>query len=303
VEVINGSLIFTWLGSNTQGHKKPIIFLSHMDVVRANGKGWMVPAFSGEVVEGRIYGRGTQDTKCSGAALLETFEYLLVNGYSFEETFVLAFGHDEEVGGKEGAAKIVEHLEAQGIKPLMILDEGGFIGDGFVPNLEELIAFVGVCEKGKMVVKLSVQADGGHAGMPKPVSASFILRTALISLEENPMKPLISKPVEGFLDDIKSKLQPCVPRSVRLFTELVLKRSLTVFLKPQKPFWTAGSFPDKQFRKYLIISPRLLVMREYRLNWWKAGKLMKFLLSTTRHINVWLKLSKNSLVCQPWREL
>jgi hypothetical protein len=51
-------------------------------------------------------GRGALDVKVSVVGLLEAAAALLESGYSPRRTLLLAFGHDEEVGGTAGAARI-----------------------------------------------------------------------------------------------------------------------------------------------------------------------------------------------------
>ncbi|MBQ8144515.1 MAG: M20/M25/M40 family metallo-hydrolase, partial [Butyricicoccus sp.] len=60
--VFNGSLLFRWKG---RGDREPILLMSHHDVVEANGT-WQHEPFSGDIDEaGRVWGRGTVDTKAS----------------------------------------------------------------------------------------------------------------------------------------------------------------------------------------------------------------------------------------------
>src|SRR5215203_3983506 len=54
------------------GSKKPIILLSHTDVVTADASSWSVDPFSGEIRQGSIYGRGAIDMKSVGLVQLMT---------------------------------------------------------------------------------------------------------------------------------------------------------------------------------------------------------------------------------------
>ena len=58
-------------------------------------------------------------------AALKSVEMLLAEGYKPERTILLGCGQDEEVGGKEGAAKIVQFLQEKDIRLAAMLDEGG----------------------------------------------------------------------------------------------------------------------------------------------------------------------------------
>lgn len=58
---IDGNLLFYWKGKNSE---KPILLMSHQDVVPAEGE-WVHAPFSGDIAEGKVWGRGASDTKCS----------------------------------------------------------------------------------------------------------------------------------------------------------------------------------------------------------------------------------------------
>ena len=58
---INGSLLYHWKGKED---KYPVVLMGHQDVVPVSGE-WSKPPFSGEISEGRVWGRGSVDTKCS----------------------------------------------------------------------------------------------------------------------------------------------------------------------------------------------------------------------------------------------
>ena len=59
----------------------------------------------------------------------------------------MAFGHDEEVGGKQGAGfiarKLEESLNKENEKLSFILDEGMFVMDGVFPGVSDPVAYVG----------------------------------------------------------------------------------------------------------------------------------------------------------------
>ena len=59
--VLNGTLLYLWKGSDPT--LLPILFMGHQDVVPATDEGWSVPAYSGAVKDGCLYGRGTLDCK------------------------------------------------------------------------------------------------------------------------------------------------------------------------------------------------------------------------------------------------
>ncbi len=194
------SLLYKWQG--TDKNKKPILFTAHMDVVpieEGTEKDWCEAPFSGQVKDGFVWGRGTLDTKITMIGILEAVEVLLEKGHKPAGDVYLAFGHDEEVGGKEGASKIAEYLEAQGLEFDYVLDEGGAIVEGSVPGVNKPIALVGVGEKGFANIQVCVKAEGGHASMP-PKHTSLGYAAQIINNLEKHQRPLkLSKPIEQFL--------------------------------------------------------------------------------------------------------
>ena len=79
-------------------------------------------------------GRGTIDDKQCVLGHMEAIEDLLAMGYGPpERTVYLCFGHDEEIGGRKGAAAIAALLKRRGVRCDFLLDEGLFIIDGVFP--------------------------------------------------------------------------------------------------------------------------------------------------------------------------
>lgn len=188
-ELVAGySLLYTWKG--TDPRLPPILLMSHMDVVPVEPgteKDWTHPAFSGVIRDGYIWGRGALDDKAGVLGILEAVETLLAKGFQPERTVLLAFGHDEEVGGRKGAAAIAALLKQRGVRPELILDEGGAIVEGMVPGIDGAAAMVGTAEKGYLSVELVARGEGGHSSMPPSQTAIGKLGAAIARLEDNPM--------------------------------------------------------------------------------------------------------------------
>ncbi|KAJ3059303.1 hypothetical protein HDU99_006405, partial [Rhizoclosmatium hyalinum] len=60
---------------------------------------------------GLLWGRGSGDTKATFMGHLEAVEKLLEAGFTPKRTVYLAYGHDEEISGHQGARKLAEYLE------------------------------------------------------------------------------------------------------------------------------------------------------------------------------------------------
>lgn len=187
-EIINhGALLYTWQG--TDPDLDPILLMSHQDVVPADEASlseWTYPPFEGRIAEGFVWGRGTLDIKSGVIGALEAVEYLLKQGYTPRRTVLLAFGHDEEVGGRLGTSAIVTELQKRGVVLEAVLDEGGGIVQGLLPGVEPPVALLGNAEKGHVSLELVVDSTGGHSAMPPKQTAIGILSAAITRLEAHP---------------------------------------------------------------------------------------------------------------------
>ena len=161
--VLNGSLLYRWEGKDAA--KLPILLMGHQDVVPASDEGWQVPAYSGEVIDGCLYGRGALDCKSTMFVELQAVEELLAEGFVPPVDVYLAFSINEETGG-DGAASIVRHLQEQGIRLAMAIDEGGAVMDKAVEGMDRPYAVIGIMEKGYMDVKITARGKGGHSSTP-----------------------------------------------------------------------------------------------------------------------------------------
>ena len=88
-------------------------------------------------------------------AMLEAVEELLKNGFIPERTIFLAFGHDEEIGGQNGAEPIAEYFKSEGISFEYAIDEGLMITDGMIPNVSKPVALIGIAEKGYTSIRIT----------------------------------------------------------------------------------------------------------------------------------------------------
>ena len=185
-ETVSGlSLLYTWTGADPA--RPPMLMLGHLDVVPADAVGWTQPPFGGVVADGRVWGRGTLDSKSSVLGVLEAVEALLARGFRPARTVYLAFGHNEEGDGDaSGAAAIAVALGARGVKNAWLLDEGGLIYDR-VPGVASKVALVGIAEKTAVDLELTAHAAGGHASMPGPETAVSMIASAIDRLQHHPM--------------------------------------------------------------------------------------------------------------------
>ncbi len=185
-EIVNGySLLYRWKGRDE--NLKPVLFMAHIDVVpveEGTEQDWHYPPFSGALAEGFVWGRGTMDIKNQLISVLEAVEYLAAEGFTPARDFYLAFGHDEETRGEEGAVKLSELLQSRDISFEYILDEGGAVTVGAMPGVERPIALVGIAEKGYADIRITAKGEAGHSSMPPRYTAAGIIGRAVVALEK-----------------------------------------------------------------------------------------------------------------------
>lgn len=187
-EAVSGfSLLYTWKGSDPD--LPPVVCMGHQDVVPVEpgtADEWTHPPFGGVIADGAVWGRGALDIKEVVYGLLEAAESLLAAGYTPRRTIYFVFGDNEEVGG-DGAASIARRLEAEGVRPALVLDEGMAVTQGIVPGIDRPVALVGVAEKGDVSVTLDLETEGGHSAMPGSHTAAGLVARAVTRLEQHPL--------------------------------------------------------------------------------------------------------------------
>jgi carboxypeptidase PM20D1 len=157
------------------------------------------------IADGYVWGRGTLDDKVGVMGILEALEGLLADGFSPERGLWIAFGHDEEVGGEQGAAAIAALLAERGVRAWFSLDEGMAIAEpGATSFSEQPLALVGVAEKGFLTLRLTARGTGGHSSVPPPSTAIGRMSRAIVRIEAHPLEAR----TEGVVSDMLRALAP-----------------------------------------------------------------------------------------------
>lgn len=162
-----------------------IMLMSHHDVVAADGD-WQYEPFSGEIADGKIWGRGTVDTKTPLFAELSAIEELLSEGFEFPCNVYIGSSHNEELGG-DGIPKANKYFKENGIKFDVILDEGGAIIEPPLGGMKcEKCAMIAVHEKGRYYYNCTARAGNAHASLTGANTLNVIERmTAFINETTN----------------------------------------------------------------------------------------------------------------------
>ncbi|OGX91734.1 M20 family peptidase [Hymenobacter coccineus] len=200
-------LLYEWKGRNPA--LPPLLLLAHYDVVPVppgSEAQWQQPPFAGRVAGGYLYGRGTLDDKLNVLGQLEAIDYLLQSNFQPERTVLLAFGQDEETLGQRGAAAIADALQRRGVRPELILDEGGLVKTDGVAGLARPVALVGISEKGYLSLEISAVGAGGHSSMPPAHTSIGRVAAAVAKLEANPFPARLDGGVGALLDYLASEV-------------------------------------------------------------------------------------------------
>ena len=154
-----------------------LLLMSHTDVVPVeNESKWKHDPFGGEILGGRIYGRGSSDCKALLTSQLMSFVIMNRAGVQINRGLRLISGADEEHGGRWGFGWLADnHPEI--LKSEFAVNEGG----GTPVELgDSLYYLLGIGEKGRMEIKITLKGESAHASVPwTGINASYSLSKTL----------------------------------------------------------------------------------------------------------------------------
>ncbi len=171
--------------------RSPVLLIgTHMDVVEAGDPAeWTHPPFSGEVVDGNVWGRGSCDAKSALAAQVYAARAIVETGHTLAGTLLLAASVDDE-GGYDGlnwpgmAFVAEEGLASCGFpRPDMVIN-------GEASGLERICGSF----KGRLILEITVLGETAHASTPHGTNA---IEHALLLVDRLKSLPLAEHPVQG----------------------------------------------------------------------------------------------------------
>mgnify|MGYP001290820126 CR=1 FL=1 len=208
------SVLLEWKGSDPS--LKGSVLMGHQDIVPVEDAAeWQHPPYAAVESDGFIWGRGALDNKSGVIGILEAVEQLIKDGYAPKRTLWLAFGHDEETDGRNGAAKIVAYLKSINAAIDSVLDEGLFVTQGLFPGLAPPLALIGVAEKGYLTVDIHFEGEGGHSSVPPNTSSIVRLGEFAYRLEQQRIPPVLTPAMRELI----SILAPVMPQPQRFVME------------------------------------------------------------------------------------
>jgi acetylornithine deacetylase/succinyl-diaminopimelate desuccinylase-like protein len=158
--------------------KPALVLHGHLDVVPAVAEDWSVDPFAGVVKDGMLWGRGAVDMKDMDAMILTSVAEILRAGEQPERDIVLAFFADEENGGVEGSALVVEDRPEWFAGATEAISEvGGYsipVGEGHAYLLqvgEKALVWIRLVARGRAAHGSSLHADNAVTQLATAVAA------------------------------------------------------------------------------------------------------------------------------------
>lgn len=205
-------------------NSKPLVLLSHIDVVPVEAEHWKVAPFSGELVDGVLWGRGALDMK--GMGIMELMVMLLAKRHGIELARDLVFlaVADEEEGGRMGVG-FVERTAQHLLDADTVFNEGAY---GFCELMGQQTKLFGVgpSEKSPCWIKLVSRGEPGHASVPHGRNALVKLVQALARIEEREQRAVLSPAVEAMMSTLRQRglvpaeLDPGDPQTLAMLTSV-----------------------------------------------------------------------------------
>jgi acetylornithine deacetylase/succinyl-diaminopimelate desuccinylase-like protein len=187
------------------GSARPVLLLGHLDVVGIDGN-WTpsIHPFAADVIDGRMYGRGTADMKCIVVIHLMTMLAIKRYGIKHKRDVILAGVAAEESGSAVGVRWLIaEHWPE--IEAEFSLNEGFTGGPQYdprdsVPPEDKKLLWVGLeaIEKRILVAKITATGHAGHASSAQADNAINRLATAVYRLQAHP-RPVSLNPISADL--------------------------------------------------------------------------------------------------------
>jgi len=163
----------------SQVEGKRLILNGHIDVFPVGtGEGWSQDPWGGELVDGKVYGRGACDMKAGTTASIYTYIVLHELRDQLKGSVTLTAVSDEETGGRLGAGWLIENVPET-------------LGDCCINGEPSSPYTIRFGEKGILWLKIIVKSPGGHGAYPhlsvNPIKVASKVITELETLNDIPV--------------------------------------------------------------------------------------------------------------------
>jgi len=191
------SVVTRWAGADPS--RPALVLHGHTDVVPAEASDWSVPPFSGEELDGCLWGRGAVDMKDMDAMILAVVREMVRTGRQPARDVVLAFFADEEAGGRMGARHAVDHRPELFEGATEAISEVG----GFSVDINGRRTYlIQTAEKGLAWLRLVAEGKAGHGSQVTEDSALVRLAEAVARVGRHPWPMSLSPTVRALLSGV-----------------------------------------------------------------------------------------------------
>ncbi|MCL7745663.1 M20 family metallopeptidase [Halalkalibacter alkaliphilus] len=152
----------------------PLVIIAHMDTVPVEGT-WSVDPFGGEIIDGKLYGRGACDMKSGLAAALMTIKEISEQNIQLSRDLYVIASIDEEGPYMKGAVALV--------------DEQLIPDDALLIATEPTNATLATVHKGTIWYEVMVEGKSSHGGNAHlGADAAHAAAEIIVSIKEKVQK-------------------------------------------------------------------------------------------------------------------
>ena len=215
-----GNLVARLHGRNTG--KKPILLLSHIDVVEAKAEDWTLPPFQFIERDGTFFGRGVADDKDEGAIHLTVIMRMRAERFVPDRDIIVALTADEEGGGANGVSWLIENH-----RPLIDAEfafnegGGGRVRGSEVRDTIRVSHDVQASEKKFLNFRFEVTNPGGHSSVPRPDNAITQLAVALTKINPTIMPVHLNEVTRVYFTRLADVIQQESPQQAAAMRAIV----------------------------------------------------------------------------------
>jgi putative selenium metabolism hydrolase len=227
--------------------EKSILFDSHVDTVAVNDEEkWDVPPFSGNIVDGHLYGRGSVDMKSSVAASMYAGAIAKKLGFdSGKAIYVSCTVFEEDCDGEN-----LKHLFKElNLKP------------NYVVICEPSNNKIALGHKGKAQISIKTQGVSAHGSAPEKGVNAIYEMAEIIQRVEKTNAELMKKPAprgtlvmsrisstSASLNAVPSECEVYLDRrTVPGETEDAIKKEMDQLIQNKKATWEVGTLHRKSW--------------------------------------------------------
>jgi len=205
-----GNLVARLRGRNTG--KKPILLLSHIDVVEAKAEDWTLPPFQFIERDGTFFGRGVADDKDEGAIHLTVIMRMREERFVPDRDIIVALTADEEGGAANGVSWLIQNH-----RPLIDAEfsfnegGGGRVRGSEVRDTIRISHDVQASEKKFLNFRFEVTNPGGHSSVPRNDNAITQLAVALTKINPTIMPVHLNEVTRTYFTRLAGVVEPETP--------------------------------------------------------------------------------------------